>query len=61
MKLNCPEGVKSINVGGTEYTAVDGVVEIGDPIHVAAAQGDGFVEAPVAATVEPSRKQKTGE
>jgi hypothetical protein len=45
MKLICPDGVGSINVAGTEYTAKGGVVEIHDPVHVAAAQANGFTEA----------------
>lgn len=55
MKLKCPKDQASINIGGTEYTGVDGTVDILDPIHVAAALDNGFVEVP-APTASP-RKQ----
>lgn len=44
MKLVCPEGVGSINVAGVEYTATASVVEITDPVHIAAAKEHGFSE-----------------
>lgn len=45
MKLTPPDGVKSINVAGVEYSPDgDGRVDISDPRHIAAAQSQGFTE-----------------
>ena len=42
MQLKCPDGVASINVAGTEYTAVDGMVDIAEQFHIDAAVANGF-------------------
>lgn len=37
------EDIKSINIGGTEYTADDkGAIRVNDPAHIYAAQQDGW-------------------
>ncbi|HXA46045.1 MAG TPA: hypothetical protein VNW52_00340 [Burkholderiaceae bacterium] len=42
MKLKCPKGVTSINVGGVEYAADKGAVTITDQQHIEAAMKNGF-------------------
>lgn len=43
--INQDSAVRSINVGGAEYSGdADGVVTITDPVHIAAAQAHGFIE-----------------
>ncbi len=53
MQMQCPDGVKSINIQGVEYTADQaGMVNIADPVHIDAAQRNGLVAVVASAPQE---------
>lgn len=43
MQLQAPNDVKSINIGGVEYTSAEnGMIEVSDPSHIEAAIQNGY-------------------